>query len=150
MSLFQAPDGQQHTHHHGLLAGVGAGAMAVLVLVPLLLWMVHQRIAGPVGTAMIAIVVAVTVLVVAACGYVVLYLMVRAVHHVRHPETVMGRITLRARPGAVNQPPARPVLQSQPVAELPAPAPQTHNYFYGADAAAQALNARPGQGGEAR
>ena len=46
----------EHVHHHGLLAGLGAGAMAVLVAVPLLLWMVWHRIAGAVGTAAIVII----------------------------------------------------------------------------------------------
>lgn len=59
------PGGGQHVHHHGLLAGIGAGAMAVLVGVPLLLWMVWHRIAGAVGTAAIVIV---GVLVFAVCA----------------------------------------------------------------------------------
>jgi hypothetical protein len=86
--------GSEHTHHHGLLAGAGAGAVAVAVTVPLLFWMVWHRIQGPVGTAILAVVVAVTVLVCGACGYGLLVLIVRGTQHVRHPETCMGRITV--------------------------------------------------------
>ncbi len=68
----------EHVHHHGLLAGIGAGAMAVLLAVPLLLWMVWHRIAGAVGTAAIVIIgvlaFAVCAAAVAALVYTILWL----------------------------------------------------------------------------
>jgi hypothetical protein len=129
------------THHHSLLAGVGAGAMAVLVFGIGLLWMVWHRIAGAVGTAGTAIVIAVTVLVVASCGYGVLCLVVRGTQHVRHPETVTGKVTLRR---GVQPAPPPPVLQSQPVTELPAGGTVIHNHFDSPDAGAAILRALQG------
>ncbi len=63
----------EHVHHHGLLAGIGAGAMAVLVVVPLLLWMVWHRIAGAVGTAAIVIIGALAFAVCAAAAAALVY-----------------------------------------------------------------------------
>jgi hypothetical protein len=70
--------GGAHTHHHSLLAGVGAGAMAVLVFGPLLTLLLWHRIAGTLGVAFTVAIVAVTVLLVAACAVGVLWLAVRA------------------------------------------------------------------------
>jgi len=135
MPLFQAPDGQQ-THHHSLLAGVSAGAMAVLVAfgLELLAW---HRVAGAVGDAVIVIVCAVTAAVVLAVllgtGWAVLWLR----HRLRHPE-VLSRQPVRAE--VVSEAPAA-IPAPSPVAELPPAQYITHNHFHGAEAVEAAVQA---------
>jgi len=83
------------THHHGPLAGLGAGAAAVLFATVVLLLAWH-RVAAQVSTG---ITVLVYVMIAVVCGlalaalfYVVLWLR----HRVRHPETLAGRQVVRA------------------------------------------------------
>jgi hypothetical protein len=99
------PDG---THHHGLLAGVGAGTTAVLVILVLVLASWH-RVSGAVGQALVVIVLAVTaaviLAVIAAAAYAFLWLR----HRVRNPELLAGGQAVRAEvlpaqhPGAASQ-----------------------------------------------
>jgi hypothetical protein len=83
------------THHHGPLAGLGAGAAAVLFAFGVLALAWH-RVAGQVAAG---ITVLVYVVITAVCGlalsalvYVVLWLR----HRVRHPETLASRHAVRA------------------------------------------------------
>jgi hypothetical protein len=83
------------THHHGPLAGVSAGAAAVLFAFGVLALAWH-RVATQVSTG---ITVLVYVVITAVCGlalaalfYAVLWLR----HRVRHPEILAGRHVLRA------------------------------------------------------
>ena len=84
--------GSEHTHHHSLLAGVGAGGMAVLVFSIGLLWMVWHRIAGAVGTAVTVMIWAVTAAVIAAAAYGIWFLCLRLRHHHQHPETLFRNV----------------------------------------------------------
>jgi hypothetical protein len=83
------------THHHGLLAGVSAGTAAVGVGGACLIAVWH-RVAGPVGQALVVIVLAVTaaviLAVIAAAAYVFLWLR----HRVRNPELLAGSRAVRA------------------------------------------------------
>jgi type VI protein secretion system component VasK len=84
------------THHHGPLAGLGAGAAAVLFAVVVLLLAWH-RVSGQVS---MAITVLVWGLVLAVLFFVFLWLR----HRVRHPETLAPRHAVRAEvPAAVTQ-----------------------------------------------
>jgi hypothetical protein len=137
MSLFRG-SGSQQTHHHSLLAGVSAGAMAVLVVFALVLLAWH-RVSGAVGDAVIVIVWAVAVSVasagVAGAVYVVLWLR----HRIRHPEALARRPAATAT--VLDQPAAQPELAAQPVAELPAGGSHTHYHFDSAEAVGAALQA---------
>ena len=93
--IWQAPDDDgRHVHHHGILAGVGAGAMAVLMTFGLVL-MAWHRVSGYVGDALIVIALTAAACVVggavAAGVYAVLWLR----HRIRHPET-LSRHPVRA------------------------------------------------------
>jgi hypothetical protein len=83
------------THNHGPLAGLGAGAAAVLFAVVVLLLAWH-RIAAQVSTGITVLVYVVLAevcgLALAALAYVALWLR----HRVRHPETLAGRQQVRA------------------------------------------------------
>ena len=137
--------GGRHTHHHGILAGASAGAIAVLVAFGLVLLAWHA-VSGAVGEAVIVIVWAVTAVVIvvalASGGYALLWLR----HRIRHPE-VLSRQPVRAE--VVTEAPAA-IPAPSPVAELPAPqaagelpaAPVqyiTHNHFHGEDAVEAAI-----------
>ena len=128
--------GGRHTHHHGILAGASAGAIAVLMAFGLVLLAWH-RVSGAVAEAVIVIVWAVAAVVIvvalASGGYALLWLM----HRIRHPE-VLGRRAVRAEvvsevPAAVPAPP--------PAAELPAAGTHTHYHFDSAEAVEAALQA---------
>ena len=133
-------DGPQ-VHNRSLLAGVGAGAMAVLVFGIGLLWMVWHRIAGAAGTAGVVIIWSLTALWVAAVLYGIGFLAVRFGVHIRQPETAAGRVTIRR---SVQAPTPPPAVQSQPVTELPAGGTVIHNHFDDPAAAAAILRALQG------
>ena len=84
----------EQTHHHSLLAGVGAGTAGVLVVLVLLLLAWH-RIAGAVGAAASVIIWAVAAMVIAAAVYGVVFLALRLRLHAQRPET-LTRYTARA------------------------------------------------------
>ena len=84
----QINGGGNHVHHHGLLSGLGAGAVGVLAAFGLML-MAWRTIGRAVGMAGNVIVWALTALVVAAAAYGVLFLVLRLRHHVAHPETLI-------------------------------------------------------------
>lgn len=118
------------TQFRGPLAGVTAGAMAAGVFSVGGLWMVWHRVQGPVGTMVIIIFGAVTALAVVVAAYGCGRLLVLMLLHVRDPET--ARFTIRRGTPVVAAEPARPVLSSQPVAELPASWPHVyypHSYY---------------------
>jgi hypothetical protein len=118
--------------YRGPLAGVGAGAMGVLVVLVLLLLAWH-RIAGAVGTAATVILIAVTVMVCAVAVYVLGRLGVLLLLHVQQPDT--ARFTVRARP-PVSGPPMQALPSS--AGELPAPG-GVHYHFHAADAVMDSL-----------
>lgn len=115
----QVSAGGSHTHHHGLLSGLGAGAVAVLAVFGLLL-MAWRTIGHAVGIAGTVIVWAVAAVILAAAGYAVVFLFLRARHHVAHPETLM-RHAVRAEviPGQVVAPAIAGIPAGKPVAALP-------------------------------
>jgi small-conductance mechanosensitive channel len=88
------------THHHGPLAGLGAGAAAVLLAAVVLLLAWH-RVAGQVAAGITVLVyVVITVvcgLAVSALAYAVLWLR----HRVRHPETLAPRHAAEPAPQAI-------------------------------------------------
>ncbi len=123
------------THHHGILAGVSAAAMAVIAAFGLLLLAWH-RIAGAVGAAVTVIVWAVAAAVIGAviAGAVLVFLHLR--HRVQHPET-LARQAVRAE--VLDPLPQQ--IPAQPVAELPAGGSHTHYHFDSAEAVEAALQA---------
>lgn len=82
------------THHHGPLAGLGAGAAAVL-FASVVLALAWHRVAGQVSAGITvlvyAVITAVCGLLLAALFYVFLWLR----HRVRYPETLAGRQAAR-------------------------------------------------------
>ena len=98
------------THHHGPLAGLGAGAAAVLFAFGVLALAWH-RVAGQVSTGITVLVY----VVITAVGGLVLSMLVYAFlwlrHRVRHPET-LARQQVRAE-----------VLDAEPVPAIAAAQP---------------------------
>ena len=134
-----------HTHHHGLLAGLGAGTAAVLVCAVFVLSVWH-RVSGTVAEAVTVIVWALVAAVLAAAAYVLWFLFLRARHHLAHPET-LTRHAVRAEviPPALPAAEAPALPAPPPVAELPAPQHVTHNHFESAEAVRAALAALRGE-----
>jgi len=124
------------THHHGPLAGLGAGAAAVLFAFGVLALAWH-RVAAQVSTG---ITVLVYVVITAVCGLLVaalVYVFLWLRHRVRHPET-LARQPVRAE--VVGQA-APPVAAPERAAELPAGGTHTHYHFDSAEAVGAALQA---------
>jgi hypothetical protein len=117
--------GDQHVHHHGALAGVGAGTAAVLVCGLLLLGVWH-RVSGQVGVAVTVLVWALVAAVLAAAVYAVAFLALRLRRHVTHPETLTRQV-VRAEVIPPPLPPAAPpaVPVAEPLAALP---PVAHHW----------------------
>ena len=111
MPLFQVPD--QQTHHHGPLAGVSAGAMAVLVGGGVILLACRHQLGEVANWAAVALIV----LLVAAVAYALAYGFLRLRLHARSPETLIRRPPVTAE--VLDQEPAA-IPPAQPVAELPA------------------------------
>ena len=105
-------DGAQH---RGPLAGVGAGAMAVLVIGGGVLLLAWHQIASTVGLAGKLIIWGLVLLWFAAVAYAVGWLALRFLLHLHQPETLTRR-TIRAEVVTADA----PALPSQPVAELAA------------------------------
>jgi hypothetical protein len=118
----QLNTGSDQTHHHGLLAGLGAGAAAVLaamVLCAVFVFAVWHHVAGQVSVAVAVVVWAFTAAVVAvvAAGIAYAFLFVR--HRVLHPEA-LARPAVRAEVIAPAAAPPVEIPPAAPVAELPA------------------------------
>jgi hypothetical protein len=107
-----------HVHHHGPLAGLGAGAAGVL-LAGVLVFAVWRHVAGQAAAAVQVIVWAFTAAVVAAvaAGMVWAFLFLR--HRVLHPEA-LARPAVRAEVLPAAPAAAREIPAAEPVAELPA------------------------------
>jgi hypothetical protein len=116
--------GGTHTHHHGMLAGLGAGTAAVLACMIFVLSVWH-RVSGTVAQAVVVLVWALVAAFLAGAVYVVVFLGLRLRHHVAHPET-LTRHTVRAEviPPPV---PAPAIPAPEPLAALPPPS-VTHNW----------------------
>jgi hypothetical protein len=99
-----------NTHHHGPLAGVSAGAAAVLVGGGLILIAARRQLGEVAMVIAWALMAAVVGAVAAAAVYVFLWLR----HRVRYPETLAGRQVIRAE--VVDQAPV-PQAVEPPVAE---------------------------------
>jgi hypothetical protein len=78
------------THHHGPLAGLGAGAAAVL-LAAFILALAWHRVAGQVSTGITVLVYAVITAVCGIMAAVLFYAVLWLRHRVRHPETLAPR-----------------------------------------------------------
>ena len=120
------PLGDRHVHHHGMLAGLGAGTAAVLGCFLLVLGVWH-RVSSQVGTAVTVLVYALVAVVLAAALYVVGFLGLRLRHHVTHPET-LTRQAVRAEviPPSLPAPETPAIPGPAPLAALPPPV--THNW----------------------
>jgi hypothetical protein len=103
----------EHTHHHSLLAGVGAGTAAVLVGGACLIAVWH-RVAGPVGTAVLVIVLAATVAVILAVVAAAVYAFLWLRHRVLHPEVLARPPSVRAEV-MVAEPAPQPGAASVPI-----------------------------------
>jgi hypothetical protein len=117
----QVNTGRDQTHHHGLLAGLGAGTAAVVtggLLAAVFVFAVWHHIAGQVSAAAAVVVWALTAAVVAAVAAGMAYAFLFIRHRVLHPEA-LTRATVRAE---VLGPPPAPaeIPAAAPVAELPA------------------------------
>lgn len=129
----QVSAGGSHTHHHGLLSGLGAGAVAVLAVFGLLL-MAWHAIGRAVGIAGTVIVWAVAAVMIAAAAYAVVFLFLRARHHVAHPETLVRQsVRAEAIPAEVTAGDV-PALTPSPVAAIDAPRREVHYHFNTAEA----------------
>ncbi len=124
-------------HYRGILAGLSAGAVAVLVAAAFLAT-VWSRVSGQVAVALDVIVWALTAAVLAAAAYVLWFLALRARQHALHPET-LTRQTVRAEVIPPAETPAIPA--AVPAAALPAPS--THYHFDSPEAVEAALRAIP-------
>ena len=115
----QLTGGGNHVHHHGLLAGVSAGAAAVVAGLALVLIAWHE-VGRSVGEAVTVLVWAAVAAVLAAVAYAVAFLFPRLRHHVRYPET-LTRQAVRAGviPGQVVAADAPAVPAVKPAAALP-------------------------------
>lgn len=125
-------DGSQ-VHHHGVLAGVGAGTAAVLFAFGVLVLAWH-RVAGQVSMAVAvlayAVMAAVAVIVVAGAVYVILWVR----HRARNPELLAGWRTVQAQA-------VPPEAVAIPAGETPALLPPVHYHFDSAEAVEAALTA---------
>ena len=83
----QVSAGGDHTHNHGLLAGISARAAGVLALLVLMLLAWH-RVGQAFGTAATVILWALAALVVAYVASEIAVRFLRLRHHVLHPETL--------------------------------------------------------------
>jgi hypothetical protein len=125
-----------HTHHHGLLAGLGAGTAAVLGCFLLVLGVWH-RVSSQVGTAVTVLVWTLVSAVLAAVVFLITYLGLRLRHHVTHPETLIRQ---RARAEVIPAPAAAEIPAPAPLAALPAPV--VHNWnLHDPDTAAAVVRA---------
>jgi hypothetical protein len=141
--------GPGNTHHHGPLAGLGAGAAAVLAAVVLVLAVWH-RVSGAIGDAMLAVAWAVLLsvagLVIAAAVYTFLWLR----HRARHPEALGARQAVRAE--VITAQPAPPQAVTTPSAAVIEPPREVHIHIHAADPAEPAeiiRQALPGPAGDA-
>jgi len=116
------------THHHGLLAGVGAGTAAVLVGGACLIAVWH-RVSGAIGDAVLAVAWAVMLsvsgLVIAAAVYGFLWLR----HRARHPETLAGRQVIRAE--VLDEAPVPQAIQAPERPAIEPPRNEVHLHFHG-------------------
>ena len=103
------------THHHGPLAGVSAGAAAVLFATVVLLLAWH-RVAAQVSTGITVLVYVAVTAVCALLLAVLVYAFLWLRHRVRHPETLAGRQVVRAE--VVDEAP-QAVTAAQPAAIEP-------------------------------
>ena len=99
------------THHHGPLAGLTAGAAAVLFAFGVLALAWH-RVAGQVSMAIAALAYAVMAAVAVITGAAAFYVFLWVRHRARNPELLAGRRTVQAE-----------VLPDAPPAELEAARP---------------------------
>ena len=82
-------------HHHGPLAGLGAGAAAVLFAFGVLVLAWH-RVAGQVSMAVAVLAYAVMAAVAAVTGAGAWYVVLWVRHRARNPELLSGRRAVRA------------------------------------------------------
>ena len=129
--------GDRHVHHHGLLAGLGAGTAAVLIVGGLVFGVWH-RVSGTVAAAVTVIVWALMAAVLAAVAYVLWFLFLRARHHLAHPET-LTRHAVRAEVVPQALPPAEAPALPAPLAALPSPVTNHWHLPQDADAAAAVI-----------
>ena len=101
------------THHHGPLAGVSAGAAAVLFATVVLLLAWH-RVAAQVSTGITVLVYVAVTAVCALLLAVLVYAFLWLRHRVRHPETLAGRQAVRAE--VVDDAAPQAVTAAQPAA----------------------------------
>ena len=135
------------THHHGPLAGLGAGAAAVLFAFGVLALAWH-RVAGQVSMAVAALayamMAAAAIIVCAATWYIVLWVR----HRARNPHLLAGgRQAVRAEavtmlPGGATMTPAPAAIPyAAPLAIEPPREVHNHFHFPDAEAAAAAVRA---------
>lgn len=138
------PLGDRHVHHHGLLAGLGAGTAGVLFAFGVLALAWH-RVAGQVSAAVAVLAYAVMAAVAIAVFAGVFYVFLWVRHRARNPDLLAGRRAVRAEVIS----PAVPAISAASVPELPAadvpaiePArPEIHYHFDSADAVEAAMRA---------
>lgn len=114
----QVSAGGTHVHHHGILAGLGAGAAGVIAVLALVFAAWHT-VSRTVGDAVTVIAWALVAVVLAAAASVIAFLFLKLRHHAAHPETLV-RQSVRADviPGQV-LPADIPALPATAPAALP-------------------------------
>ena len=108
------------THHHGPLAGVGAGAAAVLFAFGVLALAWH-RVAGRVS---LGVTVLVYVLITAMCALLIaamFYAVIWLRHRVRNPHLLAGRRTVQAEIVAAQPAGSDALPYMRPAAAIEAP-----------------------------
>jgi len=105
-----------NTHHHGPLAGLGAGAAAVLFAFGVLALAWH-RVAGQVSMAVAALAYAVMAAVAVVIGAGAFYVFLWVRHRARNPDLLSGRRAVQAevvQAEAAAVPAARPAAIEPP------------------------------------
>ncbi len=127
----QVSAGGDHTHNHGLLAGISARAAGVLALLVLMLLAWH-RVGQAFGTAATVILWALAALVVAYVASEIAVRFLRLRHHVLHPETLVPQ-TVRAE---IIPAQGAPAITGVPVPApaIEAPRREIHYHFNTAEA----------------
>jgi hypothetical protein len=120
----QLNSGGEHTHHHSVLAGVGAGTAGVLVagLMILAAW---RTISHTVSLAVTVILWALVAAVIAVVAAGITYLFLRLRHHILYPET-LTRHAIRAEVIRAEVIPAE-VVAGRETPALPVAAPVAAN-----------------------
>jgi len=130
--------GGKSTHHRGPLAGLGAGAAAVLFAFGVLALAWH-RVAGQVSLAVAFVAYAVMACMVVAVAAGTWFVLLWVLHRSRNPHLLAGRQVVQAE--IVPDPASAPLPYAEPAAAIEPPRPEVHYHFDSPEAVQAALAA---------